>query len=235
MDEKLNFEKAKFAYESYRKEVEYVREKNWRIFTWTTTLLSGITVALMALHTKSQDFALQLTHKISLWVLVLLLAFYAYLWLAWNKKKSRLLKRKSEECLAGHSIIFPNVPRPSVSKKSQGPKDRRPEAGVVGRPEEEHFGGLQEQPQGETGEGRWAAFREWYHSYVVPLLVAAAVSALTIYWVPCTYYLNSREDWGWFARKCGCTGVERPGASAAAGQDAARPRAEAPRTPTPAP
>jgi uncharacterized protein (DUF983 family) len=65
-------------------EADYRREKRWKIFSWTSSLLVGSIAGAVAI-TSSSNTALPLwPHKLVLILAVLTLAAYAILWIRYN-------------------------------------------------------------------------------------------------------------------------------------------------------
>lgn len=84
----LNSEQQKYVFENLRKEVEYRRDKAWKIFSWASTILLAIIGGLIALATNpdpEKHFKLLCyPHKILLVSSVFILAVYSTLWVERN-------------------------------------------------------------------------------------------------------------------------------------------------------
>ncbi len=94
----LGFEQRKFAYEMLRKELESCRDKAWKVFSWTSTILLGTIGGLVAVTGKpdsSTPASLPCwPHRTLLLAAILVLAFYASLWVRQNlKAEEDVLKR----------------------------------------------------------------------------------------------------------------------------------------------
>ena len=85
-DTPKNFEEYKFAREILAKQVEYRREKQWKIFSWTNSILLGITGGLIAISGKG--FVLQTYHKVVLLGAIIVLTAYSCIWINENWRKS---------------------------------------------------------------------------------------------------------------------------------------------------
>jgi FtsH-binding integral membrane protein len=87
---------AKERREALWKEILYRREKQWKIFSWTTSLLLAAIAGVVATTTK-EGFELSLSHKVILAITLLLLFLYAVIWLSDNIRREEqattLIKR----------------------------------------------------------------------------------------------------------------------------------------------
>jgi hypothetical protein len=93
-DEALkDFEHYKFAREIISKEIEFRREKQWKIFSWTNSILVGIIGGLLAISGKG--FALSKPQKALLVSAVIILTTYAWVWISQNWKKENEAKGKA--------------------------------------------------------------------------------------------------------------------------------------------
>ena len=79
---------TEFIREVILKELDYRREKQWRIFSWTSTLLTAVIGGVMALKTRAaQSFTLPYQYKFALSLSVVALAWYACSWINHNWKR----------------------------------------------------------------------------------------------------------------------------------------------------
>ncbi len=87
--EAMSFEERKFAYEMLRREIEYRREKAWRIFSWASTILIGIIGGLVAIYSKSNPIGPELLpcwpHRILVIIAIVILTTYAWFWIRRNQ------------------------------------------------------------------------------------------------------------------------------------------------------
>jgi hypothetical protein len=70
-----DFEKYKFARQKLSEEMMYRRERQWKIFSWISTLLVGITGGVIALNGK--DFSFSVLHKIAVTFAVIVLSTFS--------------------------------------------------------------------------------------------------------------------------------------------------------------
>ena len=81
--------KLQFARDAISKEVHYLREKEWRLFSWASSIQLGTiggVIALAGIH----GFVLPPLHRLLLAAASLILALYAFLWI------KELLKREEQ-------------------------------------------------------------------------------------------------------------------------------------------
>jgi hypothetical protein len=117
-NEEKELERKKFAYEIYRKEVEYRRDKAWKIFSWASTIFIGITGGLIALYSKQvmgdgrpENTLLPFESKLLLTGALLVLATYSCLWVHRNTSCRRKVAEKMDnlklvEKAEGSKIVF---------------------------------------------------------------------------------------------------------------------------------
>ncbi|MBT3339179.1 MAG: hypothetical protein HN855_03815 [Anaerolineae bacterium] len=84
-DKKLSrIERLKMARAIKQKEVDHRREKRWKIFSWTSSLLVGSIAGAVAITSKVADVLAWWPHKILLVIAVLVLSAYSILWIRYN-------------------------------------------------------------------------------------------------------------------------------------------------------
>jgi hypothetical protein len=79
-----DFDKQRFAYETLRKEIEFRRDKAWRIFSWASTILLGVIGGLVAIASKSELFLPWWPHRTLLLAAIMVLAVCSRLWIQSN-------------------------------------------------------------------------------------------------------------------------------------------------------
>ncbi len=87
MNEKLapsRLEILKLAQQLQQKEVDYRREKRWRIFSWASSLLVGSIAGAVAITADNTKVLPIYPHKTFMIVAVLTLAVYAIIWIRYN-------------------------------------------------------------------------------------------------------------------------------------------------------
>jgi hypothetical protein len=84
MDIQSNFEKQKFALEMLRKEIEYRRDKAWKIFSWVSTILVGIVGGVVVIASKKSEWKLEWFHALVLMLSIIVLSIYSCLWIQQN-------------------------------------------------------------------------------------------------------------------------------------------------------
>lgn len=89
-----NFEQQKFAHEMLKKEIEYRREKAWKIFSWVSTILLGVIGGVVAIASKKSEWYLEWFHAILLMLAVIVLSIYSCLWLQQNLDIEKLVSKK---------------------------------------------------------------------------------------------------------------------------------------------
>lgn len=72
-----NDDAIKLARETLQKELIHHREKLWKIFSWTSTILISIIGGAVALKYRGQPGSLSVNNQISLMVAIIVLAVYA--------------------------------------------------------------------------------------------------------------------------------------------------------------
>jgi hypothetical protein len=82
----MSFEQQKFAYEALSKEVDFRREKTWKIFSWVSTILLSITGGLLAITLKQDKGLPWWPHRALLIFSILALTLYAFLWINKNNQ-----------------------------------------------------------------------------------------------------------------------------------------------------
>jgi carbon starvation protein CstA len=90
----IDFDHYKFAREILTKEIEYRREKQWKIFSWTNSILIGITGGIIAISGKG--FVLS-PYQIALLISsVFILTLYTCIWVNENWKKENNAKKQAD-------------------------------------------------------------------------------------------------------------------------------------------
>jgi hypothetical protein len=79
-----DFDRQKFAHEMLRKEIEYRRDKAWKIFSWASTILLGAIGGVVAIASKSELILPWFPHRTLLIVAIVVLSIYSCLWLRQN-------------------------------------------------------------------------------------------------------------------------------------------------------
>ncbi|HEX8161299.1 MAG TPA: hypothetical protein VF538_05475 [Pyrinomonadaceae bacterium] len=96
----LNFEQRKFAYEVLTKEIEYRRDKIWKIFSWVSTILIGTIGGLVAVATKSDNRGPDVLpcwpHRILLLSAIGILTIYSILWITRNQRAQKAVSQEME-------------------------------------------------------------------------------------------------------------------------------------------
>lgn len=80
------FDELKFARDAIAHEIQYLREKEWRVFSWASSIQIGmiggvITVAGM------QGFLFPLSHRLLLSAASLILTVYSFVWIRQSLKR----------------------------------------------------------------------------------------------------------------------------------------------------
>ena len=84
----VNTDTTDFIREVILKELDYRREKQWRVFSWTSTLLTAVVGGVVALKTRApQPFLLPYQYKLALSLSVVALTWYACSWIDHNWKR----------------------------------------------------------------------------------------------------------------------------------------------------
>ena len=79
------------------KELEYRRDKLWKIFSWCSTILTAVTTGFVAIKASSQDaFAMTPPLAIVLTVVILALAAHAVAWIRYNLLREAEVRRELE-------------------------------------------------------------------------------------------------------------------------------------------
>ncbi|MBL6448262.1 hypothetical protein JMN32_18250 [Fulvivirga sp. 29W222] len=73
----------KFTYEALRKEIEFRREKAWRIFSWVSTILLSVMGGIIAIKSSS-SWNLTCFHAALLTGAILVLSNFSHLWIHRN-------------------------------------------------------------------------------------------------------------------------------------------------------
>jgi hypothetical protein len=91
------FEEFKFARELLSKEIQFRRERQWQVFTWTSSILVGIIVGVIAINGTDKGFVITTYHKWLLCFAVCIIAICACYWLAEHTYKERRLRAKANQ------------------------------------------------------------------------------------------------------------------------------------------
>ena len=89
--ETKGFEYLKLRRDVLSKEVDYRREKTWRIFSWTSNILLtalGVVIAL-----TSKGFRLDWSQRIPAALAIFVINFYAHIWITQNLKVGKVLQK----------------------------------------------------------------------------------------------------------------------------------------------
>jgi hypothetical protein len=107
--------RLKFARQELEKERAHRREKLWRIFSWSGTLLIAITGGVVALKTDtSKGFALSWSLRGALIVCVVCLLVFSTKWILENIKIERKVQDAIDRCdadLGIEKVLPPGHPR----------------------------------------------------------------------------------------------------------------------------
>lgn len=93
----LSLDEIKFVRESLLKELEFRREKQWRIFSWVSSVLVGVTAGIIALNGKDEGFAITPYHKGLLIFAITVLTAYACIWIRENRIKEQSILNNIQE------------------------------------------------------------------------------------------------------------------------------------------
>jgi membrane protein YdbS with pleckstrin-like domain len=105
MDEKkkpissLSLDEIKFVRESLLKELEFRREKQWRIFSWVSSILVGVTAGIIALNGKDEGFEIRPYHKGLLIFAIVVLTAYACIWIRETELKRKVFSMISKSTM----------------------------------------------------------------------------------------------------------------------------------------
>ena len=100
--------------EAFTKEIDYRREKRWRIFSWASSILLAALGGVIALTGKGFQFT-SLRRTVTA-VAVISICLYALYWISMNRNEEKLLRDllREEECtdfdveqVKGRPIPFP--------------------------------------------------------------------------------------------------------------------------------
>jgi hypothetical protein len=80
----VEFENEKYAYEILSKEVDWRREKAWKVFSWASTILLGAIGGLVAIANKRDTALPWWPHRILLIFSIIVLTSYASFWVKQN-------------------------------------------------------------------------------------------------------------------------------------------------------
>lgn len=84
-ESKADSEKIKFVRETMLAEIEYRRDKMWKLFSWVSTVLTGIIGGVIALKTRPDTpFDLGIGYRIAFTIAVAALVLHACTWLGYN-------------------------------------------------------------------------------------------------------------------------------------------------------
>lgn len=91
------FEEFKFARELLAKEIQFRRDRQWQVFTWTSSILVGIIAGIIAINGTDKGFVITTYHKWLLCLAVCIIAVCACYWLAEHTYKERRLRAKANQ------------------------------------------------------------------------------------------------------------------------------------------
>ena len=90
----LGIDDQKYVYEIFRKEVEWRREKAWKVFSWASTILLGTIGGLIVIVNKPEIYLFWWPHKALLIFSIVVLTIYASFWVKQNLDiRDSLLKK----------------------------------------------------------------------------------------------------------------------------------------------
>lgn len=87
-----NFECLKLRREILAREIDYRREKRWRIFSWTSSILLAAIAGVIALTGKGFNFPTWPNRMLSA-VAILSVTIYALVWISLNRAQESSLER----------------------------------------------------------------------------------------------------------------------------------------------
>lgn len=112
---KADSDKVKFVRDTMLAEIEYRRDKMWKLFSWVSTILTGIIGGVIALKTRSgAPFNLGVGYRIALTIAVVGLVLHAYTWLDYNWKKVKEIWDSLKAYSANDEIVFVKFGRSPV-------------------------------------------------------------------------------------------------------------------------
>jgi hypothetical protein len=79
-------DELKFARDAIANELQYLREKEWRVFSWASSIQLGIiggVITIAGIH----GFLFPLPHRLLLATASLILALYSFVWIRQNLKR----------------------------------------------------------------------------------------------------------------------------------------------------
>ena len=79
------FDRFKYAREVAQKALDDRRDKAWRIFSWTSSILLAVTGGLVAIADKGEQRIPLIPHGTFLWLAILVLTVYACVWIDQNQ------------------------------------------------------------------------------------------------------------------------------------------------------
>jgi hypothetical protein len=108
-------DKVKFVRDVMLAEIEYRRDKMWKLFSWVSSILTGIIGGVIALKTRpDMPFDLGIGYRIALTIAVAGLAVHACTWLDYNWKKVREIWASLKSYSANDEIVFVEFGRSPV-------------------------------------------------------------------------------------------------------------------------
>jgi len=112
---KADSDKAKFVRDTMLAEIEYRRDKMWKLFSWVSTILTGITGGVIALKARPDtSFNLGVGYRIALTIAVAGLVLHACTWLDYNWKKVREIWDRLKAYSVNDEIVFVEFGRSPV-------------------------------------------------------------------------------------------------------------------------
>src|SRR5215210_1033566 len=108
-------DKIKFVRDTMLAEIEYRRDKMWKLFSWVSTILTGIIGGVIALKTRpNMPFNLGIGYRIALTIAVAGLVLHAYTWLDYNWKKVKEIWGILKSYSKNDEIVFVEFGRSPV-------------------------------------------------------------------------------------------------------------------------
>ncbi|PYS47894.1 MAG: hypothetical protein DMF68_14815 [Acidobacteria bacterium] len=89
------FDYLKLRREVLSKEIDYRREKTWRIFSWSSSILLATLGAIIALSSKG--FRLGWSQRIPAALAIFIVSSYSHIWITQNLKQAKVLQKAIRE------------------------------------------------------------------------------------------------------------------------------------------
>lgn len=108
-------DKAKFVRDTMLAEIGYRRDKMWKLFSWVSTILTGIIGGVIALKTRpGTPFNLGIGYRIALTLAVAGLVLHAATWLSYNWEKVKEIWGVLKSYSDNDEIVFVKFGRSPV-------------------------------------------------------------------------------------------------------------------------